>query len=107
MPTLYMTIWSLTVLAALGITRLRNWMQMIVATIITILVLVVSQTVFIQLSYSVGIDPGFVLSNPELYLRQGPVGWLALLVMPCGWLGPVLGVGLVQHWGNSDEFVME
>jgi hypothetical protein len=26
------------------------------------------------------------------------MGWLALLVMPCGWLGPMVGLHLVERW---------
>jgi hypothetical protein len=30
--------------------------------------------------------------------QNGLYGWFALLVMPCGWLGPVIGLHLVDHW---------
>ncbi|VAW43434.1 hypothetical protein MNBD_CHLOROFLEXI01-2275, partial [hydrothermal vent metagenome] len=41
---------------------------------------------------------------PERFLQSGPFGWLALLVMPCGWLGPFVGFNLIQRFqGIGDQ----
>jgi hypothetical protein len=37
------------------------------------------------------------LQNPFAFLRGGLFGWLALVVMPCGWLGPIIGLNLIQR----------
>ncbi|MFQ5399687.1 MAG: hypothetical protein ACE5E7_08830 [Anaerolineae bacterium] len=103
MQTFYMAFWSITMIIAIGVWRLRSWGQMLVVTLVTALVLILSQSLFIQLSVSAGIDPGSVLSSSEAFLRGGPVGWLALLVMPCGWLGPIIGFNLTRRLSSVRE----
>ena len=98
MPTFYMIFWSIVMIFALGFWRLRHWGHILVVAGITALVLILSQSLFIQFSLSAGVDPGQVLSNPSLFMMSGPIAWLALLVMPCGWLGPFIGFNLVNRW---------
>lgn len=103
MPTVYMLFWSLVVVMALGIWRLRTWGQMLVVLLITALVLLISQSLFVQLALTAQLDPAVALTQPALFVWSGPIGWLALLVMPCGWLGPILGLHLVQRWQLAPE----
>ena len=81
MPTLYMIFWSFVMIAALGIWRLRNLRQIIVVVIVTLVVLLFSQTLFVQLAVNAGMDPSIAAVNPFLFLAAGPLGLLALLVM--------------------------
>lgn len=98
MPIFYMTFWSIIVIFAVGIWRLRSWLGVLAVCLITVLVLMLTQSLFIQLTISAGLDPSMALVDPGAFLRRGPVGWLALMIMPCGWLGPVLGLNLVERW---------
>lgn len=108
MPIYYMAFWSFAFIFAVGIWRLRSWRQLLGMVIVTLMVLLLSQALFVQLSISAGLDPSLALMNPGAFVLSGPVGWLALLVMPCGWLGPILGLNLVERWpgeawGRSGE----
>jgi hypothetical protein len=98
MPILYMTFWSVFMIIALGLGRLRSWRQMLILALVTALILVLSQSLYTQLSISAGLDPSGVLYAAGDFLRRGPLGWLALLVMPCGWLGPMVGLNLIHRW---------
>ncbi|MCP4428631.1 MAG: hypothetical protein GY803_29445 [Chloroflexi bacterium] len=82
----------------LGLIRLRDLAQIVSVSLISALILIISQTLFAELSAAIGAYPGLVMTNPAYYLNQGLVGWLALLVMPCGWLAPVFGLYLAQRW---------
>jgi hypothetical protein len=103
MPTFYMLFWSIVMIFALGVWRLHHWGHVLVVTAVTGLVLILSQSLFIQLSLSAGVDPGLVFTSPADFLLSGPLGWLALLVMPCGWLGPFIGFSLVKRWDHTTE----
>lgn len=103
MPTFYMLFWSIVIIGALGIWRLRQWGHILVVAVVTAFVLILSQSLFVQLAISAGVDPSQVLSNPSTFLTAGPLGWLALLVMPCGWLGPFIGSNLIQRWNGRYE----
>jgi hypothetical protein len=98
MMAVYMVFWAMVMLGLLGIGRLRNGQQWVVAVVGTALILMVSQTLFAQLSIFVGVAPlhGFV--NPVSYLDKGLLGWMALLIMPCGWLAPILSLNMVRRW---------
>ena len=98
MPTLYMICWSFMIVAAFSFWRLQTWNQRILVTAVTLLVLFMSQSLFVSLAASAGLNPGDVLLAPERFLQSGPFGWLALLVMPCGWLGPFVGFNLIQRF---------
>ncbi|MEZ4593918.1 MAG: hypothetical protein R3D55_22660 [Chloroflexota bacterium] len=97
MPTLYMIFWSIIIVAAFSVWRLQTWNQRLVVTVVTLLVLLVSQSLFLSLATSAGLNPSDALLAPERFLQSGPFGWLALLVMPCGWLGPFVGFNLIQR----------
>lgn len=98
MLTVYMAIWSIFLIVLFGVTRIRNGAQLLFVSGFTALVLFVSQALFEQLSLVAGLHPSVAMMDPGLYLGQGPVAWIALLVMPFGWLGPVLGLQIVQRW---------
>ncbi len=103
MPTMYMTFWSVLMIGAMGVWRLRNMRRMLVVLVVTAVVLLLSQTLFVQLSINAGVDPSTILTDPFRFLASGPMGWLALLVMPCGWLGPIIGMNLVQQIESRDR----
>ncbi len=98
MLPIYMAFWSIVMIIFLGFTRIRNLAQLVIVALISALVLIASQVLFIELSMAAGATPSMALADPLYYLNQGMVGWLALLVMPCGWLGPVIGFYLAQRW---------
>ncbi|HFE65697.1 MAG TPA: hypothetical protein ENJ93_00420 [Chloroflexi bacterium] len=98
----YMSIWSIVMVLFFGMTRVRSGAQIVVMAAVAGLALLVSQMLFILLSESLGIVPDMALINPGLYVAAGPAGWLALLVMPCGWLGPVLGLHVVNRGETAD-----
>lgn len=100
MPILYMFIWSLVMIIGLSIWRLQTWGERATVTLITLLVLLVTQSLFVQLAISAGLDASDALLAPQRYVTNGPVGWMALLVMPCGWLGPFIGMNLVERTQN-------
>lgn len=102
MPTLYMTLWSIVFIGALA-WRLGSWGKLIGVMVVTAVVLIFSQALFMQLTINAGLDPSTVLINPAAFLNAGPLGWLALLVRPCGWLGPILGLNLVERWPGEWE----
>lgn len=94
---IYMSIWSIVMVLFLGLSRARSGGQLVLMGTVAGLVLVVSQMLFSLLSESLGIAPNMGMVNPALYVAAGPAGWLALLVMPCGWLGPVLGLHITNQ----------
>jgi hypothetical protein len=65
--------------------------------VVTLLVLIISQTLFVQLAISANLNPSDIFLAPERFLSTGLAGWLALLVMPIGWLGPFLGINLLHR----------
>ena len=101
MPILYMLVWSLVMIIGLSIWRLQDWGERATVTLITFLVLLVTQSLFIQLTAAAGVNASDALLAPQRYVASGPVGWMALLVMPCGWLGPFIGMNLVERAQTS------
>ena len=97
MPTQYMLFWSIVMILAIGMWRLHYWRDVIFVAFVTAIVLFVSHILFINLSLAANLDPGLALQNPMAFLQGGFYGWLALLVMPCGWLGPIIGLNLVER----------
>jgi hypothetical protein len=95
---IYMAFWSIVIILFLGLTRIRNLAQFVIVVLISALVLIASQALFIELSLAAGATPNMVFSDPLYYFNQGMVGWLALLIMPCGWFGPIIGLYLAQRW---------
>lgn len=98
MLPIYMTLWSIAMILFLGVTRIRNLAQLITVTLISALVLLMSQVLFAEFSAAAGVDPGLVFSNPAIFLNYGIEGWLALLIMPVGWFGPIIGLQIAQRW---------
>lgn len=98
MLIMYMSIWSIVMIVVLGAVRARTVLQIAVMTAVTMIVLFTSQALFEQLSLSAGLAPNMILFDPGRYANAGLVGWLALMVMPCGWLGPILGLHLIERW---------
>jgi hypothetical protein len=103
MPTFYMISWSFFMITAMGVWRLRSWGKMVTVGLVTAVILLISQSLFFQLALAAGVHPQMALSQPADFLNQGLVGWLALLVMPCGWLGPVIGLNLVERYERRYE----
>ncbi len=103
MPTLYMIFWSIIIVIAFSVWRLQTWNQRLLVTAVTVLVLLLSQSLFLSLATSADLNPSDALLAPEHFLQSGPFGWLALLVMPCGWLGPFVGFNLIQRFQGIGE----
>jgi hypothetical protein len=109
MPTIYMAFWSIVMVLVAGLWRFRSLAQVMVATLTTAVTLFLSYALFSQLSLAVGLTPDPATFDPAAYLGRGIFGWMALLVMPCGWLAPVLGLRLAQKlepgatWSRADE----
>lgn len=101
MSTVYMITWSTIVIFAVGFGRIRDVRQTAGVAAIAALILLMTQTLAGQLAYSVGLEPHLIFSAPELFFLRGPIGWLALLVMPCGWLGPIIGMNFM--FGRFDR----
>lgn len=99
MSLLYMVFWSVVMVVALSVLRVRSWRQRFLLCLVTAVVLLVSQSLFLQMSYTLGVDANLALVAPKQYLLRGPMGWMALMVMPCGWLGPFVGLHLTERWG--------
>lgn len=97
MPTQYMLFWSIVMILAIGMWRLRQWGDILFVALITAVVLFISHILFLNLSLAANLDPSMALQNPFAFLRGGLFGWLALVVMPCGWLGPIIGLNLIQR----------
>jgi hypothetical protein len=98
MLLIYMAFWSILIILFLGFTRARSLAQIVIATLITALILLISQVLFAEFSAAAGLYPDLAVSNPDSFLTQGMMGWLALLVLPFGWLGPIIGLHLAQRW---------
>lgn len=95
MSTIYMITWSTILIFAVGIGRIKDVRQTVGVAAIAAFILILTQTLAAQLAHSVGLDIGLIFSSPEQFFLRGPIGWLALLVMPCGWLGPIIGMNYV------------
>jgi hypothetical protein len=102
MPFTYMILWSIVIILGLGIWRLRHTGQLMVIVLVTAVILFISQALFTNLSTTAGIDPNGVINLSE-YLVSGPLAWTALLVRPCGWLGPIIGFHLIQSRAQNRE----
>lgn len=98
MSIIYMFCWSVAMVFMVGIWRLRSWSQVMVMLASSLLLVTFVHWLGGQLAQSAGLDVVTFspLLYPELYLRQGVVGWAVLLVLPCGWLAPALGLNLAE-----------
>ncbi len=99
--TLYMLFWSIVMIGLLGIGRLRYWQQWLMAGVGTVAILLISQTLFAQLSLSVGVDPNYGIIAPSIYFNKGIMGWMSLLIMPCGWLAPIISLNAARRSHTS------
>ena len=95
MPTTYMLIWSILFVLIVGSFRIRHMGRLLGALLGSAMILGVAHMLFTQLSISAGIEATAVL-NPNDYLAYGPLAWLALMVMPFGWLGPIISLNLMK-----------
>ena len=92
MPTSYVLIWSFILIFVVGLWRWRNGRRLALGWGITAVVLFFAQGLFHHLADLAGVPP---VSFPlTAYLQSGPFGWLALLVLPCSWLAPVIALRL-------------
>ena len=94
----YMMIWSAIMVVGFSFFRVRQLRHTVLMTVVTFLILAMTHALFVQLSLGAGINPAIngQISLTE-YIYAGLIGWLALLVMPCGWLGPVVGLHLAER----------
>jgi hypothetical protein len=90
-----MLIWSIVFVLIVGSLRIRHMGRLIGALVGSALILGVAHVLFTQLSASAGITATAVLT-PNDYLAYGPLAWLALMVMPFGWLGPIISLNLMK-----------
>lgn len=95
MPTTYMLIWSIIFVLIVGSFRIHHLSRLLGALLGSALILGVAHLLFTQLSIAAGIEATVVLS-PSDYLSYGPLAWLALMVMPFGWLGPIISLNLMK-----------
>lgn len=101
MPTTYMLIWSIIFVLIVGSFRIRHMGRLLGALVGSAIILGVSHLLFTQLSLSAGIETTAVLTAND-YLAYGPLAWLALMVMPFGWLGPIISLNLMKD--RTSEF---
>lgn len=104
MPTVYMMTWSIVIIFATGAWRLRRWTDIGSVILVTAVILFITHILFQHFSLTAGISTNSTSFDFNLYLRSGLSGWLALLVMPCGWLGPIIGLHLVQK--RTDQLLI-
>ncbi len=81
MSLLYMVFWSVVMVVALSVLRVRSWRQRFLLCLVTAVVLLVSQSLFLQMSYTLGVDANLALVAPQQYLLRGPMGWMEFLQM--------------------------
>ena len=96
MPTTYMLIWSIVFVLIVGMFRVRSMGRLIGALLVSGIILGISHMLFTELSLAAGVEATAVL-DPNLYLQNGPIAWLALMVMPFGWLGPIISLNLMKE----------
>ena len=95
MPTTYMLIWSIIFVLIVGSFRIHHLSRLLGALLGSAVILAISHLLFTQLSIAAGIEATTTLT-PNDYLAYGPLAWLALMVMPFGWLGPIISLNLMK-----------
>ncbi len=105
MPTIYMMIWSTVMILLLSIGRVRSVRRVLALVLVTAVTLFLADAIFLQLSLIAGLNPRTIADIPNTYLAQGPIAWLALLIMPCGWLGPIIGLNILRRKDNGGQFL--
>ncbi|MEM9774013.1 MAG: hypothetical protein AAF902_05500 [Chloroflexota bacterium] len=100
----YMIFWSVVMMMLVGLVRLRSLHQFAIMGLLSAGVLLISWMLANQLASGTGLDITLFnpLIYPELYIAAGPAGWMILMVMPCGWLAPILGANAAERWGFTD-----
>ncbi len=96
----YMIFWSIFMMIAIGATRLRNIRQFATMGAVSGLIVFIAYTLANHTAQQVGLDMLFFnpLAHPDIYMRHGLLGWLVLIIIPCGWLAPVIGLNAAQRW---------
>lgn len=99
----YMIFWSLVMMILLGLFRLQSWYQFGVMGFLSWVTLTLSWLLANQLADGTGLDLNLFnpIAQPDLYISQGPAGWLILLVVPFGWLAPLVGVNVAERLGTA------
>ncbi len=96
----YMLMWSAVMTATLGFVRLQHWRQFVGMAAVSLLIVFTAYALAAQTASSIGLDLDFFnpIAYPNLYWAQGPLGWMVLMIVPCGWLAPVIGLNTAQRW---------
>lgn len=96
----YMLFWSITMSLAIGFVRLKNWRQFTGMAVVSFLIVLTAYALAAQTARGIGLDLDFFnpLAYPNLYWAEGPLGWMVLMIIPCGWLAPVIGLNTAQRW---------
>lgn len=99
----YMVFWSIMMMLLVGLVRLRSLHQFVIMGLLSGGIIMLSWMIAGRLAEGTGLDLTLFspLAHPDLYVAQGPIGWLILMIVPCGWLAPVLGVNVAQRWENG------
>ena len=96
----YMIFWSVVMMILVGVVRLRSLHQFAIMGLLSGGIILLSWLIALQLADGTGLDLALFspLAHPDLYIAQGPAGWLILMIVPCGWLAPILGVNVAERW---------
>lgn len=100
---LYMLLWSVVMTAVVGIWNLRSWRQLFIMLTSSWSIILVAYLFAIELADNMGLDMLHFnpLLFPDIYFKQGLLGWLILLIIPCGWLSPSIGLNIAQRWETT------
>ena len=96
----YMLFWSIIMTLTIGFIRLKRFRQIAAMSAVSLLIVFIAYALAAQAARSAGLDLDFFnpLAYPELYMAKGPLGWMVLMIIPCGWLAPVIGLNTTQRW---------
>lgn len=99
---LYMLLWSVIMTGVVGAWHLRSWRQLFIMISTSWCIILIAYLCAIELVENLGLNMTSFnpLLFPEIYFKQGLIGWLILLIIPCGWLSPSIGLNIAQRWGD-------
>ena len=99
----YMIFWSIIMMLFMGLLRLRSLYQFGIMGFLSWTTILLCWLVANQLADGTGLDISLFnpLANPHIYTSQGPIGWMILMIVPCGWLAPLLGANVAERWGTA------
>ncbi|MFK7805235.1 MAG: hypothetical protein AB8G95_26625 [Anaerolineae bacterium] len=99
----YMIFWSVVMMILVGFVRLRSLHQFAIMGALSAGIILISWVLAMQLASGTGLDLILFspLSHPDLYIAQGPAGWMILMVLPCGWLAPIIGANAAERWATT------